>query len=44
MLAEKLPQASFLGLDLSEGMVELARDVAATAGIRSVRLIYFINF
>ncbi|KAL4519150.1 hypothetical protein Ndes2526B_g00247 [Nannochloris sp. 'desiccata'] len=33
MLAEKLPEASFLGLDLSEGMIEVAREVAAVAGI-----------
>lgn len=34
MLAENLPEASFLGLDLSEGMIKVAREVAAVAGIR----------
>ena len=34
MLSEKFPEASFLGLDLSEGMIKVAKEVAAAAGIR----------
>jgi ubiquinone/menaquinone biosynthesis C-methylase UbiE len=38
MLAEKLPEALFVGLDLSEGMLEVAREVATVAGIRYVEI------
>lgn len=33
-LAERLPNHSFFGLDLSEGMVDVAKEAVAAAGIR----------
>lgn len=34
MLAQRLPNHTFLGVDLAEGMIEVAREVTAAAGLR----------
>ena len=46
MLAQRHPNHTFLGVDLAQGMIDVAREVAAAGGVRCVPFLRlnFITF